>query len=504
MVSMRNEAEMSHHLEYLRLKCPDHIEQLVHMGAFDAARAAIKRHLSYKCPPLLRQRLEHELLNMTLLERDFIYTKASLFDALSPLISNLEVHEIDVLEEEGDLLWHMVNGEKKYHKRAVKTVIKEKCTLEERKKIALYAPAEFYLNEYKAIDEAIEKMKTQGEMTVEISLEARLNLKKHVVKDRDENVRRFYLPLARKSHFTKRVALLEVSDANAKISDEKSSQRVAYLESDPKTDTFKIKYQFLNHMVYRPLYEVAEALEKKSGFLNTEKDTESSLEDILEPKNLYEKLDEGSKEVYLAEKSPHILFTPLLVNLVHEIIGDETEPLLKAKRIYDFVTQNIHYRFMGSYRMLTNIPEYGALNFRGDCGVQALLMITLLRIAGIPAAFSSGLMATHGGGTGMHDWCAFYVAPYGWCFSDPSYGESAFRRGNFDKWHFYFGNLDPFRMMSNFDFQEPFEFEKSFPRDDPYDNQVGEAETNLRGLYSDDYDNDVNLVMIREVYNESF
>ncbi|MBQ1390950.1 MAG: hypothetical protein IIY82_04315, partial [Firmicutes bacterium] len=42
---------------------------------------------------------------------------------------------------------------------------------------------------------------------------------------------------------------------------------------------------------------------------------------------------------------------------------------------------------------------------------------------------------------------------------------------------FYFGNMDPYRMIFNTDIQEPFQPEKEQYRLDPYDNQEGEAET---------------------------
>ncbi|MFU1825049.1 transglutaminase-like domain-containing protein, partial [Enterococcus faecium] len=82
---------------------------------------------------------------------------------------------------------------------------------------------------------------------------------------------------------------------------------------------------------------------------------------------------------------PHIRFTPYLRNLADEIVGDESNPLKKARLIYDFVTTKIHYSFMREYFTISNISEYAATNLKGDCGVQAILFITLCRIAGIPA-----------------------------------------------------------------------------------------------------------------------
>lgn len=486
-------------LEYLRVKCPEHIENLVKMGAFNQARVAIKKHMTLEIPSILKQRLEHELLTMALIERDFLHTKSDLFEALAPHIVGLDLAELDTFEAEGYMLWHMVEGEKKYHKRAVKTVLKENHSIEKRLNLEGYEPAQAYLSEYNALERAIEKMKSAGEMSVEMTIKTGLKIKANVLKNlstsESDITRRFYLPIPRRAHFTKAVELLEASNSNYQIASEEALQRVVYFESN-QDDAFEIKYRFSNHMVYRPLYEIAEALEAK----NTDQTTSNQVDFFNAKKmNLYDTLDEKAQEKFLKEKSPHILFTPLLVDLAQKIVGQEKNPLIKAKRVYDYITQHIRYRFMVPYRMLLNIPEYGALNMVGDCGVQSLLFITLLRIVGVPATFASGLAISPDGDCGMHDWSAFYVKPYGWCFADASYGGSAYRSDLVAKWHFYFGNLDPYRMMSNFDFQESFEFPKFFMRDDPYDNQVGEVETNLESLYSDDYIENTQLVAIREV-----
>lgn len=132
--------------------------------------------------------------------------------------------------------------------------------------------------------------------------------------------------------------------------------------------------------------------------------------------------------------------------------------------------------------MLPCIPEYCAVNRKGDCGVQALLFITLCRIAGIPARWQSGLSATPES-IGPHDWAQFYVEPFGWLHADLSFGGSAFRAGDEERRAFYFCNLDPFRMVANTAFQAPLRPVKQGLRADPYDNQVGECEIDGTGLY---------------------
>lgn len=131
----------------------------------------------------------------------------------------------------------------------------------------------------------------------------------------------------------------------------------------------------------------------------------------------------------LEEVLPHMAFTPYLENLLEEILEDETNPIKQARKIFDFVTTKVNYSFMREYFTIENISEYAAVNLKGDCGVQAILFITLCRMSGIPAKWQSGLyVSSHY--TGCHDWAQFYVAPYGWVHADLSFAGGAYRNKN--------------------------------------------------------------------------
>ena len=162
-------------------------------------------------------------------------------------------------------------------------------------------------------------------------------------------------------------------------------------------------------------------------------------------------------------------------DLVKEIIGEETNPLLKAKLIYDYITSHVTYSYVRAYATLPCIPEYITTGLKGDCGLQALTFITLCRIAGIPATWQAGLYTTPET-IGNHDWARFYVAPYGWLYADCSFGGGSYRAGNLERRDFYFGYLDPFRTPCSSKFQGDFVPAKNFLPNDPYDNQNGEME----------------------------
>ncbi len=229
--------------------------------------------------------------------------------------------------------------------------------------------------------------------------------------------------------------------------------RTAYAEFDYNSgDRFEITVEFTNTTVYHDLQE-------------------SAATDTIPPE----------VRPYLGEVEPHIVFTPYLKKLAAYLTDGTANPLAKARRIYDYVTSHVKYSYTREYRLFDNIPMYAAVNGRGDCGVQALLFITLCRIAGVPARWQSG-NAVHPprdcscGRVGSHDWALFYVAPYGWLHCDPSYGGGAKRRGDMEAWNWYFGNFDPYRYISCTEFQRQLDPAKTYMRLDPYDNQSGEIE----------------------------
>ena len=198
------------------------------------------------------------------------------------------------------------------------------------------------------------------------------------------------------------------------------------------------------------------------------------------------------------EMPPHVVFTPYLRALAKEIVGEETNPLKKARLIYDFITTQCVYRFMPAYKIVLDIPEYFLAGQRGDCGVHAIAFITLCRLVGIPAQWQSGLY-TKPDDVGNHDWARFYIAPYGGLYCDCSFGGSAFRAENEERRDFYFANLEPWRMPACSAFQQELNPPKKFLRFDPYDHQNGEIETLTRPVDGREYDTDAWIISYEEI-----
>jgi len=188
---------------------------------------------------------------------------------------------------------------------------------------------------------------------------------------------------------------------------------------------------------------------------------------------------------FTAERPPHIVFTPEVRATAAAIVGDETNPLRKARRIFRWVSENIRYCAEEEYSTIPSLALKALHTRKGDCGVQGLLFITLCRAAGVPARWQSGWV-TLPGDWNMHDWAEFYVEPWGWLPADPSYGVQSHADPAVQE--FYCGHMDAYRLIVNLDYGRVLDPPKTSFRSEPADFQRGEIEIDGHNLYYDEWD----------------
>ena len=191
-------------------------------------------------------------------------------------------------------------------------------------------------------------------------------------------------------------------------------------------------------------------------------------------------------------EGPHVVFTDKIKRLSQELAGNDTNALVKAKKFYEWISENIKYSYALEYSTIRNISDYCLTKRYGDCGQAALLFVTLCRGNGIPARWQSGWLTIPGGKT-IHDWAEIYVLPYGWVPVDPYMGIFAMQyfKGPEDQRKeirdFYFGGLDQYRMAANSDHNQELNPPKSSMRSDNVDFQRGELEYGGINIYFDKY-----------------
>ncbi|WP_392486261.1 transglutaminase-like domain-containing protein [Haloimpatiens sp. FM7315] len=450
-------------LQSLVLDLPEDIKKYVLYGDFLRANKLIDVYEKRNITKALEERLEYERYVMKIIKNQYIYTFDEAVKMCSEKLKDFKEEELFKFIEDRLADFVYIDGKIMFYRRFLDTILaicpnidsrlKENKNIEEAKR-----KKEFFKN---VTREIIEK----GHKTYFIHIKTGIKLSKDVVR-KGEKIR-VHLPIPK--------PCIQISDINIIASNPKakfiapqdSNQRTIYFEKEVKgEEEFTVEYSYKNSIEYNKL----------------------------EPG----KAEKGQPDFYTEELPPQIVFTPYLKDLAKSIVGSEVNPIVKARKIYDYITKNVQYSFVRPYASIVNIPEYAAYNLKGDCGVQALLFITLCRICKVPARWQSGLYVNPYS-IGCHDWAQFYIAPYGWVFADLSFGGSAYRNGNLERWNFYFGNLDPFRMVANSDFQGDFTPNKNFFRIDPYDNQVGEAEYLDKPLEAKDFEVIKTIVDIHEV-----
>ena len=190
---------------------------------------------------------------------------------------------------------------------------------------------------------------------------------------------------------------------------------------------------------------------------------------------------------YLAERSPHIVFTEPMRLFSRQVVGNETNPYRIAQKLFAAVDE-IPWAGAREYSTISNIGDYTLHAGHGDCGQQTLLLLTLLRMNGIPARWQSGAIFADGDYNDIHDWGELYLAPYGWVPVDVTFGRlhPAASDDKALEW-FYLGGLDAYRVAFNSDYGQPLVPAKRFVRSDTVDSQRGEVEWNGGNLYYDQW-----------------
>lgn len=454
--------------ESMYLPLPSPVQQMKERGNLEEAEAYLQHLLETgECLPEERRRFRAELEILRRLPAEYPYTRAEALELVRRYVPNFSEADFDSLLMKGKIFWRYLDGEARFFGRFFDSLCKtDSFFAEAAEKRGHRIPG----SDRRLLQESAEKMREQGELSVRITVRAELELEKAFF--REGALVRAYLPLPRVTEEQGDIVLEEMS-AGGELGAESAAQRVVFWEERlGENHPFLLSYRFLHTERYRDVYGLAERMqaegraEKQSENETTkygaEKRTESGYDSALFPPSAY------------------------LRSLAAALTAGVTEPLVKAKCFYDFITKQVRYSFMPSYFCLDRMAERCAMDRVGDCGIQALLFLSLCEAVGIPARWESGLK-TEPKFIGAHDWVRFYTPSFGWRAADLSYGGSAWKRGDELLHRFYFGNVDPWRMAANARILGETGFPEPEFRADPYDNQVGEMALDGRGLHYEEF-----------------
>lgn len=137
---------------------------------------------------------------------------------------------------------------------------------------------------------------------------------------------------------------------------------------------------------------------------------------------------------------------PSIKKTCRQIVGTETNPYNKARRIFAFLTSEITGEAASTFDMgrsvITALEEK-----KGGAYDLALLFCALARAAGIPAVPTAGLLVDQEQKAVVHWWAEFYIDGFGWVPVDPALASGVpFDTGIEGKEQWYFGNLDAYHI----------------------------------------------------------
>ncbi|MBO3831816.1 MAG: transglutaminase domain-containing protein [Candidatus Brockarchaeota archaeon] len=437
---------------------PDAVRRLEEKGLFKEAVGAINRLLSdgRTLPTLLRSRLEWELERIMRVKWDYCLSKKDAFKSLSEQIPGLTMSEFEEWLGKG-LIDHMeIEGEIRIFRNFLPNFLRERDEVRSRIKARNYTEIAGMLRKHldTVVHRAVE-LGTRHVEPVKNRVSMVLRVKPEAVPD-GETVR-VWIPFPQRNELQPFVKLVSTLPDKYFLAPENAPQRTIYFEGKSVKDRdleFSVEYEYVVNAAYVEI----------------------------DPERVSPYIEDESYRRFTSEVLPHVAFTPYLRRLADELVAGESNPYLKAWRIYDWITGNVSYALVPEYSTIECISDYAARNLRGDCGVQALLFITLCRISGVPARWQSGWYLNPIRPS-PHDWAQFYVEPYGWLYADPSFGGHWRKVEKYRR--FYFGNIDHYRLVANTDLSVNLTPPKKYFRSDTVDNQRGEVEWKGGNLYYD-------------------
>ncbi len=439
------------------------LKYLIDKGNYTEAQLLIRQIIATKnITAKEKYDMEFQIDRMNRIKKDFTKTADDILDYVRKYYPNVTKDDLSKWEADGSLEYKIIDGKKWYFNRAASNLFRinkeakaKKIEVDGVQVDKLDNFLESYLPEI---------MKGRKNSTFFAGKRIRLNYT--LVVDADAvppgEVIRCWLPFPReKGQRQKDIKLVSINNSHYIISPDEYAHRTIYSEKiaqKGKQTEFKLSVEFTGVNEWHELNSSNVKPYKKDSALYKE---------------------------FTAERPPHIVFTDRVKELSKKIVGDETNPVLVAKKIYKWINDNIPWAGAREYSTIQNISDYALKNMHGDCGIKTLTFITLARYNGIPARWESGLML-HPGNWNLHDWGEAYFEGIGWVPIDQSFGLVNSDDENVH-W-FFFGGNDAYHFIVNSDYGQPLYPEKIYPRSETIDFQRGEVEWKGGNLYFDKWD----------------
>jgi hypothetical protein len=371
-------------------------------------------------------------------------------------------------EEKGWLEYMVIDGKKMFFRRTVSNLMLLKKFHEDHEPLTSDAEKDPELIfRLKHTSEAFKLSGGQADLVAPADFAITYSITVHPDAVPEGETVRCWMPWPKSNHpRQQKVKLLSTSNPEYIISPDTAIHSALYMEEKARKGiptTFLITFS----------YESAAQHFDLSGIKTVPYDKESAL---------FRK--------YTSQQLPQITFRENVKHLADSIAGGEEDPVEITRRLYLWFKENIPWTGALEYSILPDIPGYVMKNRRGDCGMQTLLYISMLRYKGIPVRWQSGWMIPPGS-ENLHDWCEIYFEGAGWVPSDVSYDLQNSEIKEIRE--YYLSGTDSYRMIVNDGISGNLYPLKQHMRSEPYDFQRGEVEWKGGNLYFDKWDYDIKI-----------
>ncbi len=445
------------------------IEKLVYSGELKKAELLVD---SIKATGTLSETNLYKLDSMVdignRIRIDFVRTEAEVKIQLSKYFPDLDSGLLNKWETKQKLEMRQIDGEKRYFKNAVANLFRlddEARKYKEKVDGFQVDSLDLFLLEH--TQKIISETKVSGETVLPVRMKLTYLIDVDANAVPDGKMIRCWMPFPRERNARQNnIRLIGSDPEEVKIAGNEHLQRSVYMEKRAQKDM---------PTIFRIEFEV----ETSAQYFD------------LNPSDIkpYD-IESSIYKEYTIERAPQIVFAPKIENLANQILAGETNPLNKVQKIYNWISDSVRWASALEYSIMPDIPGYVMETRHGDCGMQTLLFMTLVRSKGIPAKWQSGWML-HPGEVNLHDWCEVYFEGVGWVPVDQSFGlqDSPDEKIR----NFYRSGIDSYRLIVNDDYGWKLFPEKKYPRSEPYDFQRGELEWEGGNLYFDKWSWDMEV-----------
>lgn len=443
------------------------IGALVGEGKFVEAEKLLREQIDDSSAPITSDAaIRLEILRRT--RHDFPLTGGEVLAELRKEIPDATQADVDQWREAGDLQARLIDGEHRYFRNAVGNLFRMNAEARRRRIKPPGVGASFSVQGH--VEELVklaESSKSPEVFPMKHRVRYALTVKRGHPRVQAGAKVRAWLPFPQEYRQQKDVKLVRAEPPHTMLAENAAPHRTVYFEETVTNLEQRLRY-----------------------VIHVEFVTSAYVPDLDPAKVEPYDTDSDAYREHTAERPPHIVFSPEVKRLSQEIVGGETNPLEKARRVFRWVSGNIPWCSEMEYSIIPNISEKALRARRGDCGVQGLTFITLCRAAGVPARWQSGWQLKPGDWN-MHDWSEIYIEPWGWLPVDASYGVREHTDPRVRD--FFCGHMDPYRLIVNLDYGRDLRPSKTSFRSEPNDFQRGEIEIDGHNLYFDEWDWDFDV-----------